>query len=133
MTRGGRSLQVPTNRRHTGRRGCAYCGVTLLSQSFRWTAEAPPRQVREDDHRSWDHIVPVSCGGRLQVPACAWCNGTKGASSLSDWLGTRVLALRRSSVVLRDPLADPMQEKILLQLRDEDIARIRRETEYHAR
>lgn len=127
MTRGGRSSPVPTNRRHVSRRGCVYCGVTLR------TSAHVQRKPTDADHRTWDHVVPSSCGGRLQLPACCWCNNAKGAMSVTDWLGSQLLSVRRSSVSQRDPNADPMQEKIVLQIRDEDLVRIRRETEYHAR
>lgn len=33
-----------------------------------------------------DHVVPKSKGGRATIPACSWCNGTKGDKNLREWL-----------------------------------------------
>lgn len=39
---------------------------------------------------TWDHIVPVSAGGRTEpgnvVPACVSCNSSKRAEDLAQWL-----------------------------------------------
>lgn len=108
--------------RHSGRTCCSYCGVTLTNGVG-----------SGNDERTWDHIVPASIGGRITVPACSWCNGKKAASSLGDWLVSSALEFRRSLVAARDDSADPMQEKILVQLRDEDLARLRASLDYHSK
>ena len=50
---------------------CAYCHVQL------------------GDSFDWDHVVPVSRGGRHSVgnlvPACQTCNRSKGAKLLVEW------------------------------------------------
>lgn len=33
-----------------------------------------------------DHVVPKCKNGRAKIPACGWCNGTKGNKSLREWL-----------------------------------------------
>jgi 5-methylcytosine-specific restriction endonuclease McrA len=51
---------------------CAYCGAPATT---------------------WDHIVPVSKGGKTEpgniVPACLSCNSSKKDSDLDDWLARR--------------------------------------------
>ena len=66
------------------------------------------------------------------IPSCYWCNNTKGDRSLGDWLNSNELAMRCSVVVQREPDAEPMHPRLLDQIKDEDIARIRRIIEYHA-
>lgn len=66
------------------------------------------------------------------IPACAWCNGKKGDMSLGEWLHSNDLELRRSVVIQREPDAEPMHPKILDQLKDEDINRLRQILNYHA-
>lgn len=54
-------------RRYGGK--CAYCGIA--------------------DHAHFDHVVPLSRGGRHSIgnllPACAHCNLSKGSRLLADW------------------------------------------------
>lgn len=116
----------PSNRRHAQRRCCVYCGVTLLPKNI-------VHGKTPNDTRTWDHVIPASCGGKLQLPCCNWCNSEKGDMSLADWLQSEALRLRRSVVIQRQPDAEPMDEKMLRKLRGEDLARIRRDLEYHAR
>ena len=80
---------------------------------------------------TWDHIVPRSIGGRLQIPSCGYCNGHKALRSVAEWLTSRTLEVRRTLVAGRDRGADPMHERIVLALRDEDLVRIRRDVDYH--
>lgn len=39
---------------------------------------------------TWDHVVPVSAGGRTEpgniVPACGSCNSSKGNREVASWL-----------------------------------------------
>lgn len=89
-------------------------------------------QIAANSVRTWDHIVPASCGGKLMIPACAWCNNTKGDRSLGDWLNSDELAMRCSMIVLREPDAEPMHPRLLDQLKDEDLERLRKLLAYHA-
>lgn len=66
------------------------------------------------------------------IPVCAWCNNQKGDRSLGDWLNSDELALRLSTVVQREPDAEPMHPRVLDQLKDEDLARLRKLWDYHA-
>lgn len=126
----------PSHKRHINRGQCAYCGVTLgpksiLPQGGPRTRTAEKTQ-RLNDSKTWDHIVPQTAGGKICVPCCSWCNNNKGHRSLRDWINSSELALRAAMVNEREPDCEPMHPKILYQLRDEDLARIRKEVEYHA-
>ena len=108
---GGRQLLGPsrgTNARHeyglklqrvTGETTCAYCGVSLVDDFYRWLL----LQV--------DHAVPVGQARRLGVPqmyyedlvnlvlACAGCNGFNNRHTVvrqpqADWTLAEYLALR---------------------------------------
>ena len=92
----------------------------------------PAKVQAKNDALTWDHIVPYSCGGKITIPCCAWCNGQKGNRSLRDWLASDELRLRISMVAEREEDAEPMHPKILCKLRDEDLVRIRRDLAYHA-
>ncbi len=85
-----------------------------------------------NDRRTWDHIIPASCGGKIQVPCCSWCNNLKGDRSLTEWLQSEALSQRVWDVGGREKDAEPMNERILYQLRDEDLTRIRAIIEYHS-
>lgn len=58
---------------------CAYCGISLAE----WGREFP-------NSMQWDHIVPLSRGGRHSVgnlaPVCRKCNYSKSNSYLAVWI-----------------------------------------------
>ena len=127
-------LIPPTFKRHSSRKQCAYCGVTLTAMGMLPPKrnQSPAKLMSYHDKRTWDHIIPHSCGGKIMIPCCGWCNGQKGDQSLSDWLASDNLKLRTAMVNEREKDAEPMHERILYQLRDEDLFRIRTSLEYHA-
>lgn len=59
---------------------CAVCSVPMTNTSRRTPTSF-----------TWDHIVPLSMGGRDDdsnlLPMCQSCNSTKGKKSLLGWLG----------------------------------------------
>lgn len=127
----------PSNKRHSGRKQCSFCGVTmtphrgLANQSKKSLSASESQSIY--DAKTWDHLIPRSVGGKLTVPCCQWCNLKKGDSSLSDFLASEALNLRRKLVLQREPDAEPMSESILRALKNEDLASVRRAFEYHAK
>lgn len=49
----------------------------------------------ESDAESWDHIIPVSKGGKSEpgnlVPVCKSCNSSKNDRDLIEWMGSKGL------------------------------------------
>lgn len=66
------------------------------------------------------------------IPACYWCNNNKGDMSLGDWLNSDELAARCSMVAQREPDAEPMHPRLLDQIKDEDLLRIKKIIAYHS-
>ena len=60
-------------------------GIEALTEAFGGLCAYCPLPAA-----TWDHLVPVSAGGRTVpgniVPACVSCNSRKGARDLSDFL-----------------------------------------------
>lgn len=127
--------QFPSNKRHSDRRQCSFCGVTMtFYEAIDRSKKMSPAEVQSlYDSKTWDHLIPRSVGGKLTVPCCQWCNRKKGDSSLSDFLASEALSLRRKMVLQREPDAEPMSESILRALKNEDLASVRRAFEYHAK
>jgi hypothetical protein len=107
-----------SNKRHSGRTRCSYCGCKFDTTDETWF----------NNQKTWDHIIPKVLGGKLQLPTCHFCNNGKGKMTLEAWLMSSTFAVRVNAVANADPNASPLHEAVLYQLEEEDAYRLFLET-----
>jgi hypothetical protein len=88
-----KSKSGPSNKRHSHRDRCAYCGARIIASMM------PPRKGEVFHRKTWDHVLPYSVGGVLTIPCCALCNSKKADLPVSVFLASDWLSDRRVFVL----------------------------------